>query len=142
MARSSNATPQLRVIILSLSVAGRQPRATLSARRPTGQGHEIASRSPDPVGALLEGSPQGLRQGLELLARILDAVPAHPQRERGRTVREAPVAPTDGAGADEPLAAEAAVARVVSAPDRVPPVHHQAVAEARPARQRDLIGQC
>src|SRR2546427_2522091 len=95
--------------------------------------------SSDPVWTSFERLAQRGRHGIEHFLRILDAVPADAQRERSRALLEAPVAAADGAGADEPLALEAAVALEVRPPLRVAPVDHQPVAQTRPARQGELL---
>src|SRR4030095_1682915 len=78
-------------------------------------------------------------QRLERFPRILHAVSPAPEGKRRRTTLEALVAAADGAGTDEPLTFIAAVSVAVGAARRVAPVHHEAIAQARPVKQIDLL---
>src|SRR5439155_20490039 len=118
-------------------------RARWSSRRSgrASGSHPADHGSADPVRTRLERPALRGRHRVDGLGRIFDAVRPRPQRQRRRTVLEAPVTAADASGADEALALEAAIALAMRLPHDVAPIHHQRVAQAWPSWQRELPGQ-
>src|SRR3954466_5726934 len=91
------------------------------------------------VRTLLELLPALGWHGIQHLLHVFHAVAPHLQREWRRLTHEAPVAAADGAGRDETMAFEAAIAHGEPLPDGIAPVDRQAVAQPRPVWQPDLF---
>src|SRR3954447_13653365 len=93
--------------------------------------------SANPLRARLERPPQRKRHPVELVARVLDAVPARAERERGRAAVEARITAAERAGRDEAAALVAAVACKLRPPHGIAAEDVDAVLQPRPVRKVD-----